>query len=36
MAGIEDRVKGFLESWSIIREHLDKLLEEPKEQEKKP
>jgi len=28
MAGIEARVKGFLESWQIIEEQLDKLLEE--------
>ena len=28
MAGTEERVKGFLESWQIIEEQLDKLLEE--------
>jgi len=28
MAGTEERVKGFLESWPIIEEQLDKLLEE--------
>ena len=28
MAGIEERVKGFLADWPIIEEQLDKLLEE--------
>ena len=31
--GIDERVKGFLESWPIIKEQLDKLLGENKEKE---
>jgi len=28
MAGINDRVQGFLDSWPIVKEQLDRLLEE--------
>ena len=30
MAGINDRVQGFLDSWPIVKEQLDRLLEEEK------
>jgi hypothetical protein len=28
MAGIEERVQGFLDSWPIVEKHLNELLEE--------
>ena len=33
--GIDERVKGFLESWLIIREQLDKILEEDRKNDAK-